>query len=66
MIPAEAELTGSVRTPDPTVSDALMAIVPQAIAAVLGTDVRPDAEGHEGSRPDGLHWQLSHRPGVTR
>ena len=42
-----------------------MTIVPQAIAAVLGTDVRPDAEGHEGSRPDGLHWYLRHRPGVT-
>jgi amidohydrolase len=65
VIPAEADLTGSVRTPDPTVSDALMTIVPQAIAAVLGTDMRPDAEGHEGSRPDGLHWYLRHRPGVT-
>jgi len=65
VIPAEADLTGSVRTPDPTVSNALMTILPQAIASVLGTDVRPDAEGHEGSRPDGLRWYLHHRPGVT-
>jgi hypothetical protein len=42
-----------------------MSIVPHAIATVLATDMRPDADGHEGSRPDGLHWYLRHRPGVT-
>lgn len=66
VIPSEAELTGSVRTQDPIVSDELLRIVPEAIAAVLGTDVRADDEGdHTGARADGLRWHLSHRPGVT-
>lgn len=65
VIPSEAELTGSVRTPDPDVSDALLHIVPRAIAEVLGTDVRPEGDDHRGSRPDGLEWHLRHRPGVT-
>lgn len=65
VIPSEADLTGSVRTPDPDVSDALLHIVPRALADVLGTDVRPDGDDHRGSRPDGLRWHLSHRPGVT-
>jgi amidohydrolase len=65
VIPSEAELTGSVRTPDPDVSDALLHVVPRAIAEVLGTDVRPEGDDHRGSRPDGLEWHLRHRPGVT-
>jgi amidohydrolase len=65
VIPAEAELTGSLRTPDPVVSDALGAILPHAIASVMGTDLRPEGEGHQGSRHDGLHWHLTHRRGVT-
>jgi amidohydrolase len=65
VIPSEAALTGSVRTPDPDVSDALLHIVPKALAEVLGTDVRPDGDDHRGSRPDGLNWHLRHRPGVT-
>jgi amidohydrolase len=65
VIPSEAELTGSLRTPDPVVSDALGTILPHAIASVLGTDLRPDVEGHRGSRHDGLHWHLVHRRGVT-
>jgi amidohydrolase len=66
VIPAEAELTGSLRTPDPDVSDALPAIVPRAIATVLGTDLRPQgAAGHQGARADGLRWHLVHQRGVT-
>ena len=65
VIPAEAQLTGSLRTPDPVVSDALGAILPHAIASVMGTDLRPESDGHQGSRPDGLHWHLTHRRGVT-
>jgi amidohydrolase len=65
VIPAEADLTGSLRTPDPLVSEALGTIVPKAIAAVLGTDLRPEENGHQGSRADGLHWHLVHRRGVT-
>ena len=65
VIPAEAELTGSLRTPDPTVSDALPAILPRTIARVLGTDVRPDSTGHRGSREDGLQWTLVHQRGVV-
>jgi amidohydrolase len=65
VIPAEAELTGSLRTPDPVVSDALGSILPHAIASVLGTDLRPEADGFQGSRHDGLHWHLVHRRGVT-
>lgn len=66
VIPSSAELTGSVRTPDPDVSDALLHIVPRAIAEVLGTDVRPEGgDDHRGSRPDGLQWHSRHRPGVT-
>jgi amidohydrolase len=65
VIPAEAELDGSLRTPDPVVSDALGTIVPRAIAGVLGTDLRPEGDGHQGARADGLHWHLVHRRGVT-
>jgi amidohydrolase len=65
VIPAEAELTGSLRTPDPDVSDALPTIVPRAIAGVLGTDLRPHGTGHLGSRADGLRWELDHQRGVT-
>ncbi|MGB7980041.1 MAG: amidohydrolase [Candidatus Nanopelagicales bacterium] len=65
VIPAEAELTGSVRTPDAHVSDALLTILPRVLARLLGTDLRPEADGHRGSRPDGLAWVLSHQPGVT-
>jgi amidohydrolase len=59
--------TGSAANviPDPVVSDALGSILPHAIASVLGTDLRPDPEGHQGSRHDGLHWHLTHRRGVT-
>ena len=64
VIPAEAELTGSLRTPDPEVSDALSTIVPRAIAEVLATDLRPYETGHRGARGDGLHWELVHRRGV--
>ncbi len=65
VIPAEADLTGSVRTPDPDVADALLQVVPRALADVLGTDVRPDGDDHRGSRNDGLHWHARLRPGVT-
>ncbi|MCU0301794.1 MAG: amidohydrolase [Candidatus Nanopelagicales bacterium] len=65
VIPAEAELTGSLRTPDPGVSDALPTIVPRAIAAVLATDMRPYGAGHHGARSDGLRWELDHQRGVT-
>jgi amidohydrolase len=68
VIPAEAELTGSLRTPDKAVSEALATILPHAIAEVLGTDLRPEGiegAGHQGSRADGLRWHLTHRRGVT-
>ncbi len=65
VIPAEAELTGSVRTPDAAVSEALLTILPRVLARMLGTDLRPGPDGHQGSRPDGLAWRLSHEPGVT-
>lgn len=68
VIPAEASLTGSLRTPDKAVGEALATIVPRAIADVLGTDLRPegvDGAGHQGSRSDGLRWHLTHRRGVT-
>jgi amidohydrolase len=65
VIPAEAEITGTLRTPDPSVSDALPAILPRTIARVLGTDVRPDQTGHVGARDDGLHWSLVHQRGVV-
>ncbi len=65
VIPAEAELTGSVRTPDAAVSQALLTILPRVLARLLGTDLRPGPQGHQGSRPDGLGWHLSHQPGVT-
>ncbi|MGB8021779.1 MAG: amidohydrolase [Candidatus Nanopelagicales bacterium] len=64
VIPAEARLAGSLRTPSPTAWDALGPAVPRAIANVLGTDLRPEANGHQGSRPDGLHWHLEHHQGV--
>jgi amidohydrolase len=64
VIPAEAELTGSLRTPDPQVADALSMILPRAIAEVLATDLRPAQSGHLGARGDGLHWELVHRRGV--
>jgi amidohydrolase len=68
VIPAEAELTGSLRTPDKAVSEALPTIVPRAIAEVLATDLRPEGiegAGHQGARADGLRWHLTHRRGVT-
>ena len=68
VIPAEAELDASLRTPDRAVSDALPTILPRVLASVLGTDVRPagpENAGHEGARDDGLHWHLVHRRGVT-
>ena len=65
VIPAEAELSGSLRTPDKAVSEALATIVPHAIATVLGTDLRPEGAGHQGARADGLRWHLTHRRGVT-
>ncbi len=65
VIPAEAELTGSVRTPDPDVSDALLQVVPRALAEVLATDIRPEGDDHRGSRQDGLEWHARLRPGVT-
>ena len=64
VIPADAELTGSLRTPDPPVSDALATILPRTIAEVLATDLRPDGAGYRGSRGDGLSWELVHRRGV--
>jgi amidohydrolase len=64
VIPADAELTGSLRTPDPQVSDALSTILPRAIAEVLATDLRPAASGYLGARGDGLHWELRHLRGV--
>ena len=65
VIPSAADLSGSLRTPDIVVSEALLGIVPLAISQILGTDLRPSGEGHEGARPDGLRWYLRHRPGVT-
>ncbi len=65
VIPAEAELTGSVRTPDAGVSAALLTILPRVLARLLGTDLRHEADGYQGSRPDGLTWALDHQPGVT-
>lgn len=64
-IPADAELTGSLRTPNPAISAALPEILPRAIADVLGTDLHRDESGPAGSRPDGLRWSLVHRQGVT-
>lgn len=64
VIPADARLSGSLRTPDNAAWDAFSHVVPRAIAAVLGTDVRPSAHGHTGSRSDGLDWHLRHRQGV--
>lgn len=64
VIPADAHLTGSVRTPDPEVSDALLRLVPRALAEVLGTDLRPEGDDYRGSRADGLRWHARHRPGV--
>lgn len=65
VIPAEATLTGSVRTPDPEISDALLRVVPRALADVLGTDLRPEGDDYRGSRADGLQWHSRLRPGVT-
>lgn len=65
VIPAEATLDASLRTPDPRVSDALPTIVPRVLAGLLDTDVRPGGVGHEGDRADGLRWHLVHRRGVT-
>ena len=50
VIPSAADLSGSLRTPDTVVSEALLSIVPLAISQILGTDLRPSGEGHEGAR----------------
>jgi amidohydrolase len=65
VIPASAELTGSLRTPDPGISDELELVLPRALSEVLGTDLRPSDDGHTGARPDGLAWHLRHDPGVA-
>ncbi len=79
VIPSRAGLAGSLRTPAPDVWDALGAVLPQALASILGTDLRPadvapagqgaggprhQGPGHQGSRHDGLHWRVEHRRGV--
>ncbi len=64
VIPSEALLRGTMRTPDPLTWDAMGHVVPHAVASVLGTDIRPDRDGTQGSRADGLHWHLLHRRGV--
>ncbi len=65
VIPAEAMVEGSLRTPWPAVSETFTTVVPRAIAGVLGTDLRPEADGHVGARGDGLRWHLRHHRGVT-
>ena len=65
VIPAEAMVEGSLRTPWPDVSETFATVVPRAIASVLRTDLRPDADGFVGERADGLRWHLRHRRGVT-
>ncbi len=64
VIPSQAQLTGSLRTPAPDVWDALGTVLPHAVASVLRTDLRPSSPGHQGSRHDGLHWHVEHRRGV--
>lgn len=65
VIPSEAQMAGSLRTPSPEAWDLLGTVVPRAIASVLDTDLRPDARGgHQGARHDGLHWHLEHRRGI--
>ena len=64
VIPAHAELSGSLRTPDQDVWDAFSAVVPRAIAEILATDQQPSETGFTGRRADGLVWNLRHRRGV--
>ena len=64
VIPSEARMSGSLRTPSSEVWEALGTVLPHAIARVLDTDLRPEPDGHRGSRHDGLHWHLVHRQGV--
>lgn len=64
VIPAEARLAGSLRTPDPVVWDALADIAPRAVAAILRSDWHTTTTGFAGSRGDGLSWAMRHRRGV--
>lgn len=64
VIPAEARLAGSLRTPDPQVWEALATALPQSLAGLLGTDLAPTSDGFAGSRQDGLRWALRHKRGV--
>lgn len=64
VIPAEARLAGSLRTPDPTVWRALAGVAPAEVAAILGTEWHVTAEGFAGRRADGLEWAMRQRRGV--
>lgn len=64
VIPAEARLAGSLRTPDPGVWTALAVSLPVSVAQLLGTEVSVTADGFAGTRDDGLRWALRHKRGV--
>jgi amidohydrolase len=64
VIPAEARLSGSLRTPDPAVWRALAGIAPAEVAAILGTEWHVTADGFAGRRSDGLEWAMRHKRGV--